>query len=725
MIGKCRCSNLGLGTVLTVMVVFGGEVRAEHTRYYDVEGFGALLNGNPESTAISEEGAITLPPDISVFNDKIGHSIITATPYKEGILVATSEDSFIRWLQPNGETKKIAQIPSPMITKLLVMGEDIYAAGGPPAKLYKVNMDGKIEVVFEPEADFIWSVAAAINDKDLWIGTGAPGLLFQLNGKREAELVFAPEQDHVRVVEESKDFGVFVGTSGSGVLYRRAPQSSAFTALCDTRHGEITDLTVVGNRLVVAAVSGADKLPRLEASAGGKVEAKDGKSEVRSQLISVSMTGTTEVLAGSDDEAVFAVESWKDGAVLVATAVANHRNPRGRLYEISVAARSVSLVYQSSAKRLVGLMSRADGSRVMLSAGPSRLDVLGRDYAHEGEYLSKPFDAEINARFGLLSLFGHVPSRTRAQVAIRTGQTAYPDDSWSDWSGYMSYPGSAPKGDYTGRFMQLKIRLRGNGEVVPTIHRYRAAYLRENLPPFVREVVALRKNVAMHAVPGEPGKSKMVNLKEKISLADRLDTKLSQMTKKPRRLKAKQLEKRGALTVRWSAEDPNGDKLRYNLSVRSRNAGAWRSLDEDMEYPFYTMDSSQFADGVYQFRVEVSDAVSNPMGLERMDVRESRSVLVDNTPPSLSKPRVKVRGRRARVTLDATDNIGPFAGMAFSVNGAGFRMLNPKDGVLDGPEESFELNLGELEVGTHVLNFKASDAAGNLGYVTTRFEISR
>ena len=43
----------------------------------------------------------------------------------------------------------------------------------------------------------------------------------------------------------------------------------------------------------------------------------------------------------------------------------------------------------------------------------------------------------------------------------------------------------------------------------------------------------------------------------------------------------------GAVTVKWIAEDPNGDDLSYHLMVRPSGVGdAWRTLEEDLENPF-------------------------------------------------------------------------------------------------------------------------------------------
>ena len=53
------CQARILASVFTSYV---GDARGETTRYYSLEGFGDLLKGNPESTALTEDGAVVLPP---------------------------------------------------------------------------------------------------------------------------------------------------------------------------------------------------------------------------------------------------------------------------------------------------------------------------------------------------------------------------------------------------------------------------------------------------------------------------------------------------------------------------------------------------------------------------------------------------------------------------------------------------------------------------------------
>ena len=334
-----------------------------------------------------------------------------------------------------------------------------------------------------------------------------------------------------------------------------------------------------------------------------------------------------------------------------------------------------------------------------------------------------PFDANINARWGMLEIFGSWAKGTKVKAAVRTGQTKIPDGSWSDWSREVVAPGRVSPHNESGRYMQIRLRLEGDGKQSPEIHRVRIAYLRQNLPPFVREVVTLRKGLALLPVFQEQNKTKTVSLKDKANPETRNPAPPKEKKAPNSGVRARQVEKDGAMTVKWVAEDPNGDELRYNLQVRGQGERTWRTVEDSLDQPFYTFNSSQFPDGHYQFRVEATDSPSNPDGRELTDSRESRSILVDNTPPKVEQPDIQISGRRATVRVVVADVVGPLVEAEYSLDGASFRSLLPDDGVLDGPGESFTMRLGDLAPGFHTLTVRVMDEADNEGVGQSRFAI--
>ena len=163
--------------------------------------------------------------------------------------------------------------------------------------------------------------------------------------------------------------------------------------------------------------------------------------------------------------------------------------------------------------------------------------------------------------------------------------------------------------------------------------------------------------------------------------------------------------------------------MRYTLKVRSEGRGEWRVLKADLEQPFFTLHSSQLPDGHYQFRVEATDAPSNPPGEERTDTRDSRDIVIDNTPPKLEPLKVQTQGRKVTVRGGFADAVGPLVAATFSLDAQESKPLQVDDGVLDGPRETFTLLLGELATGTHTLTVRVRDEAQNEGVAQSVFTV--
>ena len=146
-------------------------------------------------------------------------------------------------------------------------------------------------------------------------------------------------------------------------------------------------------------------------------------------------------------------------------------------------------------------------------------------------------------------------------------------------------------------------------------------------------------------------------------------------------------------------------------------------MDSELEFPFYTLSSSQLPDGQYQLRGRATDALSNPVGRELVDQRESLSVLEDNTAPMVSPMNMSRSRGVTTISVSVEDSVGPLTSAVFSLDGAGFRHLSTDDGVLDGAEESFTMKFRDLESGTHTLTVRVIDSSKNEGVGETIFQI--
>lgn len=720
---------------LAVLAAVGLCVRpaaAEVPRFLTVEGFAHLLEGSPDTTALSEDGAIGLRPRV---HERFGDAAFaggTAGLWGDEVIMSRLDgEPHLVAVGPAGKVRPLLPLGERIVTRLVGAGPTLWIAttGKAGAKLQRMGRDGLAQNVSFGQARYVWDLLPVEGDGVL-VATGEPGQVLHVDGAGKAEVLFAASEAHIKAVAYDPALGTFAGGGERGVLYHGAPWpaygnkgTEPFRALLDTRNNEVTSLLCSGNQVFVAAVSGSITAAGADEGEGGAKGQGAKVAEVRSSLLRVDASGAADLLAGSTDEMIFDLAKGRDGEVLVATGATSKHDPRGRLYRVEPVHKVVSLLYQAPSRRLTQLLPRANQGPLIVAQESSRILALGGEVDEHGEYTTAPLDTGANSRFGAVQVLGEFPQGTRGEVAVRTGQTREPDNGWSRWSKPVPAPGNDAVAVPNGRYAQVRLTLHGREKARPQVFRLRLAYLRQNLPPFVREVAALDKGLSLIALPqvqtGDESRSKVVSWGEKAEDAGGAQASIA--ARPP--LRVRQVVERGALTVKWTVDEPNGDEMRYDLYQRPASGGDWQLVKADLEVPFYTFHSAQLADGHYTFRVRATDAPSNPQQLALQDVRDSRAVLVDNTPPAFSHLRTKLDGRAVTVTGEVRDELSPLTALHYALDGAALRPMAPADGLADGLQERVQLRLESLDKGCHAITIRARDEADNEGYAQLHFEV--
>ena len=177
----------------------------------------------------------------------------------------------------------------------------------------------------------------------------------------------------------------------------------------------------------------------------------------------------------------------------------------------------------------------------------------------------------------------------------------------------------------------------------------------------------------------------------------------------------KVLWKLGYQTLRWTATDPNGDELIYDLAFRPVPADGsqdgqrdWLAVADDLDDDHYSFDALSLPDGVYRFRLRASDRTSNDPADALVAERVSDPVVIDHTPPVLGKVE-KDKDGGLRVTV--RDAASPLREALFSVNAEEWKPVRAADGLLDGRTETLLVPAGkpgDLEL------LRVTDAAHNV-----------
>jgi hypothetical protein len=350
---------------------------------------------------------------------------------------------------------------------------------------------------------------------------------------------------------------------------------------------------------------------------------------------------------------------------------------------VDEATRERSEVARLDHGQVLSLCRRRDGSVVVGTGDPGKLYLLQDRYASRGTVTSEVLDAKLISRWGALRWEADTPAGTRVTVAVRSGNVAEPDDTWSDWSDEQADCRQAVISAPSARYLQYRATLATTDPArTPALHSLTLRYANCNQAPEVLKV----------EVPDLD--------------AVNLDT--------PRKVK-----------FRWTAQDANEDDLTYTLYVRKDGWAGWVQLEEELDRTDYEWDTTTTPSGVYRLKVVAGDRKDNPDGDALAGERISAPFVVCQQAPEVSVKVSGFDGPQARMEATAASPLVRLTAASFAVDGKKWVNVFPADGLLDSKAETFAFKTEGLKPGTHVLVLRVRDAAGNTGSADVVFEVKK
>jgi hypothetical protein len=194
-------------------------------------------------------------------------------------------------------------------------------------------------------------------------------------------------------------------------------------------------------------------------------------------------------------------------------------------------------------------------------------------------------------------------------------------------------------------------------------------------------------------------------------------------------------QQKGYQSVLWSAHDDNDDELRFSVYFRGENETDWKLLKDKLDQKFYSWDSTAMPDGAYYLKIIANDAISNPPALALTTERESERFVVDNTPPVIEALQAKIGGSQsnrssaatATISFTARDSTSSIERTQYSIDGADWILVTPKNGISDAPEERYEFSVtlpeGTAAGSEHTIAVRAYDRFENVGSAKTTVKL--
>ncbi len=672
-----------------------------------------------KQAVVSSEGTLRLSRQLRPLANLEAAHVWDIVEDKAGNLwVATGDDGKIFKVGTDGKATVVytSSTESQIFCLALALDGTVFAGTGPGGKIIRLGADGNGQVFADKLDSYVWSLAFDAATQTLYAGTGPKGKIYQVAADGKASVHYATKQEHILALALSKN-ALYAGTDKGGLVYRIDAKGKGFVVY-HAHQAEVRSLLVANDAVYAGTASAIVKRPSggtpFRPSPGGitpmgaptfsPTETKS-KSEAKP-----AQTGTSGANIGSDetkgspaaapstpvvgDNSLYRINA--DGTVreifrdkiMVLSLLRHHgrllvgTGMQGQLFEIDEVSKEKVELARLDHGQIHCMLERKDGSIVLGTGDPGKLYVLDDKFAAKGTITSDVLDAKIISTWGAMNWKAVTPSGSSASVAVRSGNTSDPDETWSAWSTEQTTMEGAKAIAPTARYLQYRVTLTTKDPAVTPEFRHLALrYKTTNQAP----------EITSFDVPD-------------------LDATPQESPKKFR--------------LRWNATDPNEDELTFSLHFKKDGWKDWVLLEDNLDRKDFDWDTTTIPSGLYQFKVTASDRRDNSPEEARTAEKISPLVPVTHLPPAVSVKLAGFDGDQAILEASATDSLVRLTDAAFSVDGKRWANIFPTDGLFDSKTETFRFKTDALRPGAHILMLRVRNAAGNLGSGDVAFTVA-
>lgn len=709
---------------------------ASQTRTWTQSDYADFEKGAIKNLSVRSDGLLSLAPrSHELMDTSAAYLWALAQDSKGNLYAAGGPGAKLFRISPDAKgssekPKPVADLDALGIQALAVDSRDrVYAATTPDGKVYRIAGNAKPEIFYEPKAKYIW--AMAFNSQgDLFVATGDPGEIDRVTPDGKGKIFFKTNETHVRSLAFDATQNLIAGTDPGGLVLRVSPQGQGFV-LYQMSKPEVTAVAIARDGAIYAAAVGTKgasappapiSVPAATVTVNAPGAAAPGGQQPR-PAPPPSLGPPAGVSGGSE---VYRIEPngnpmklWSQSQDVV-YALAFDSEGRaligagnhGSLYRIE-SPTSYTALLTMPATQITAFQKGRDGRLFAATGNVGKVYEIGPASEHEGSIESDVFDASM------FSLWGRVSFEARlhgGQVAIQTrsGNLDQPQENWSPWSAPISASKGAPIASPAARFVQWKATLTADSAGhAPELESIDVAYLPKNVAPRIDQIETTPANYKFPAP--------LISIPTPggppatLNLPPLGKPASSSSSFSDAGANAPSMSyAKGFIGARWSASDPNGDTMLYTVEIRGEKETAWKPLKEKTPERYLSWDSTAFPDGDYRLRVTASDAPGNPPGDALTTSMESDPFTIDNTPPKITGLAASRNGAKLEVRWHAADALSNITKAEYSLDGGEWTIAAPVTKLSDSPELDYALAL-DAGPGEHTIAVRAVDEFENLG----------
>ncbi|MGA2711973.1 MAG: hypothetical protein ABSG41_02620 [Bryobacteraceae bacterium] len=692
------------------MICFAGETRSWiQSDYPDFE------KGNLKNLSIRSDGRLSLAPKtVEIYDSSTAYLWTLAQDSHGNLYTAGGPGAKLFRIPPNGKGEKIAEFDALEIHAIAIDSKDrIYVATAPDGKIYRVAASGKTEEFYNPKQKYVWSMLCDPAG-NLYIATGDQGEVHRVTPDGKGQVFFKTDETHARSMVLDREGNLIIGTEPGGLVIRVTPKGEGFV-LYQMPKREVTALAIGPKDEIYAAALGSKTAPPISAPlTPPQPPARPGQPAGAAPPLAI---GTVTIPGGSDvyrivpqqapeklwtgaNDLVYALALDTDGHLLIGA------GNKGDLYRVETRTLFSTLVTFPVAQ-VTALLPAKNGALFAATGNVGKLFRVGPEIETEGSIESDIFDTGGFSTWGRLSSAGDLNGGA-VKLAARSGNLDRPSQNWSQWSQPVAGPDGGRITAPPARFVQWKATLTaGSGDVSPTLDSVEAAYLRQNGAPVIDAIEITPANYKFPD-PVAPLTSNPVTLS--LPALGSTPSPVTHPANGGPTITPTMTWAKGAQGLRWGASDENGDALSYKVEIRGAKEQTWKLLKDKLREKYFSFDSAAFPDGEYRVRITVSDAPSNTPENALETQQESGVFLIDNTPPRVTT----LTASGNVIQWHAADALSLIRKSEYSLDGGDWTIVDPVTKLSDSQTLDYSLNLKNLTPGEHTIAVRATDEFDNV-----------
>lgn len=736
-----RLRLLKPATMALLLAAGAAATHASTARFWRVSTRADLLKGEATGLSIDYDGRLVPGPASRTLLEPAAAFIWCLAPAPGGAVYAGSGNDGLVWRIDRDGSSRVVFDAAELEVHALAVSPDgsLFVGTSPDGRVYRIGADGAATPFFDPDDTYIWALALDPAGR-LYVATGGKGAIYRVGRDGRSEMVFRAQAANVTSLAVDAAGRVFAGTESPGRVVRISADGKAFVLL-DSPYRELRGLRVdAEGTLYAVAVDGKPEAreaaqasppaepPRavpaaavsteisavtiVDASAsasGAAAQAVAGAPPAKGAVYRIDASGASEIVWSFPDDQPYDLVPEDGGSLLVATGGA------GRIYRLAGDPWKAMLVTRVDSRQATSLL-RAEAATYVAASNPARVVRIERALAAEGSYVSEAKDAGMTASWGTIAWRASGAGPGAIRIATRTGNTAVPDDTWSDWSA----PYHQPEGDVVtspaARYLQWRAELKGQpaGPASPALTSVSIAYLQRNARPRVTEITVHPPGIVFQRPypAGEPDIAGLGDVPGE-ARAPAFATPLGSAQQTPASGPAlgRRMYQKGLQAFAWKAEDDNDDRMEYTVFFRAAGDAQWKTLRANAPDLLVTWDTTSVPDGTYVVKVRASDAPNNPAAQALSGELESAAFDVDNGAPAITIVRAIQGASASEVVFEVADSHSPLSAVEYSIDSGRWIAAYPVDGAADSRRERYEIRIEGKAEGRLVI--RATDGMNN------------